>query len=307
LSFFNIINIWLVIIVTLAIGIVQAFNSPAYQTIMLDLVHKDDIMNAIALNSFQFNLTRVIGPGIAGVLVTLVGVSVCFFLNSLSFLAVVAALLMVRLPAPTRIVEKRSVLQEIEESLGYLKRNIPITGLLMIASLFSLFIVPYLTLLPVFVQQVFKGGPEDYGILLSAVGVGALVGALLVANISGRLRRKSLFMNWGMLVMLGGLLLLSLSSNLVVAVVALAFAGGAIVAVNTLLNTIVQSSVPEELRGRILSIWTLCSMGLMPLGNLQSGIVAEQWGAPVSIIVNIIFYMVFTGLIYIMIPRSRQF
>lgn len=307
LSFFNIINIWLVIIITLGIGIVQAFNSPAYQTIMLDLVPKNDIMNAIALNSFQFNLTRVIGPGIAGVLVTLVGVSVCFFLNSLSFLAVVVALFMVRLPAPTRIVVKRTVLQEIQESLGYLKSNIALSGLLMIASLMSLFVVPYLTLLPVFVQQVFKGGPEDYGILLSAVGVGALIGALLVARISSRLRRKSLFMNWGMLIMVSGLLLFSLSSNLVLAMVALAFAGGATVTVNTTLNTIVQSSVPDELRGRILSIWTLCSVGFMPLGNLQSGIVAEQWGAPVSVMVNILLFALLTGLVYLLIPRSRQF
>lgn len=307
LSFFNIINIWMIVIIALGIGIVQAFNSPAYQTIMLDLVNKEDIMNAIALNSFQFNLTRVIGPGIAGVLVTLVGVAVCFFLNGLSFLAVVVALLMVRLPKPAQVAEKRPVLQEIQESLGYLKRNIALSGLLMIASLFSFFITPYLTLLPVFVQQVFKKGPEDYGILLSAVGVGALTGALVVAKISSRLQRRSRFMNWGMLIMVSGLASFSLSTNLVLSMVMLAFAGGSLVAVNTTLNTIVQSSVPENLRGRILSIWTLCSIGFMPLGNLQSGIVAQGWGAPVSIMLNMGLFTLFTILIYVAIPKSRQF
>ena len=307
LSFFNIINIWMVVLIALGIGVVQAFNSPAYQTIMLDLVRKEDIMNAIALNSFQFNLTRVIGPGIAGVLVTLVGVAVCFFLNSLSFMAVVVALLMVRLPRPARIVDKRPMLREIQESLGYLKRNIALSGLLMIASLFSFFVTPYLTLLPVFVQQVFKSGPEDYGILLSAVGVGALTGALLVANISGRLERRSLFMNWGMLLMVGALVGFSLSTNLILSMVMLAFAGGSLVSVNTTLNTIVQSSVPESLRGRILSIWTLCSVGFMPLGNLQSGVVAQAWGAPVSVILNMVLFTLFTIVIYWFIPKSRQF
>lgn len=307
LSFFNIINIWMVVAIALGIGIVQAFNSPAYQTIMLDLVKKEDIMNAIALNSFQFNLTRVIGPGIAGVLVTLVGVAVCFFLNGLSFLAVVVALLMVRLPRPAQVVEKRPVWQEIRESLGYLRRNSALTGLLLIASLFSFFITPYLTLLPVFVQQVFKSGPEDYGILLSAVGVGALVGALVVANISGRLRRRSRFMNWGMVMLVGSLLGFSLSTNLVLSMVMLAFAGGSLVSVNTTLNTIVQSSVPDQLRGRILSIWTLCTIGFMPLGNLQSGTVAQTWGAPVSIILNMACFTLFTLLIYLFIPKSRQF
>lgn len=307
LSFFNVINIWMVVVIAFGMGIVQAFNSPAYQTIMLDLVKKEDIMNAIALNSFQFNLTRVIGPGIAGVLVTLVGVAVCFLLNGISFLAVVVALFMVRLPKPVQIVEKRPVLQEIQESLGYLKRNIALSGLLMIASLFSFFITPYLTLLPVFVQQVFKSGPEDYGILLSAVGVGALTGALLVANISSRLRRRSRFMNWGMVIMICGLVVFSLSTNLILSMIALAFAGGSLVSVNTTLNTLVQSSVPDNLRGRILSIWTLCSMGFMPLGNLQSGIVAQAWGAPVSILLNMALFTFFTILIYLLIPKARQF
>jgi MFS family permease len=307
LSFFNVINIWFIVIIALGIGIVQAFNSPAYQTIMLDLVKKEDLMNAIALNSFQFNLTRVIGPGIAGVLVTLVGVAVCFLLNGISFLAVVVALLMVRLPKPVQIIGKRSMLQEIQESLGYLKQNIALSGLLMIASLFSFFITPYLTLLPVFVQQVFKSGPEDYGILLSAVGVGALTGALLVANISSRLQRRTRFMNWGMVILVCGLLGFSLSTNLILSMIALAFAGGSLVSVNTTLNTIVQSSVPDNLRGRILSIWTLCSVGFMPLGNLQSGIVAQTWGAPVSIILNMGLFTLFTVLIYLLIPKSRQF
>ncbi|MBN9389530.1 MAG: MFS transporter [Chloroflexi bacterium] len=307
LSFFNIINIWMVIVIALGIGIVQAFNSPAYQTIMLDLVRKEDIMNAIALNSFQFNLTRVIGPGIAGVLVTLVGVAVCFFLNSLSFMAVVGALLLVKLPKPVRIVEKRPMWEEIKESLSYLKSQVALSGLLMIASLFSFFITPYLTLLPVFVQQVFKSGPEDYGILLSAVGVGALTGALLVANISGKLQRRSRFMNWGMLILVGSLFGFSLSTNLILSMVMLALAGGSLVSVNTTLNTIVQSSVPDYLRGRILSIWTLCSVGFMPLGNLQSGIVAQAWGAPVSVMVNMAFFVLFTILIYWFIPKARRF
>jgi MFS family permease len=307
LSFLNIINIWMIIVIVFLLGIVQAFNSPAYQTIMLDLVQRKDLMNAIALNSFQFNLTRIIGPGIAGILVSVVGVAACFFINSLSFMAVVAALLMVRLPAPVPILIKRSVLQEIQESLNYLRRNSGLSGLLIVASLFSFFVFPYLTLLPVFVQKVFKSGPGDYGILLSSVGVGALISALMVANISERLQHKSRFMNWGMLIMVIGLLLFGLSSNFILTMIALALAGGAMVAVNTTMNTIVQSTVPEELRGRILSVWTLCTVGFMPLGNLQSGIVAEQWGAPASTIINTILFVIITGIVFLLIPKMRRF
>ncbi len=307
LTFFNIINVWLVLAIALGIGVVQAFNSPAYQTIMLDLVGKDDLMNAIAMNSMQFNLTRIIGPSIGGLLVSAFGVAACFFFNSLSFLAVIVALMLVRIPKVAPQLEKRSALLEIRESFGYLRQNREMLALLAIASAMSIFVIPYLTLLPVFVRNVFKLGPDYYGILLSAVGVGALTGAFLVAQASGEVKKRSRFMLIGMLVNIVGMVGLGLSGNFVLTVVILAFCGGAMVISNATLNTIIQTSVPDEMRGRIISIWTLCTMGLMPIGNLQSGTVAELFGAPFSMLLNTGVFSILLGLIIFYVPRIREF
>ncbi|HEX2913070.1 MAG TPA: MFS transporter [Chloroflexia bacterium] len=307
LTFFNIINIWIVLAIALGVGIVQAFNSPAYQTIIVDLVGKDDLMNAIAMNSLQFNLTRIIGPSIAGVLVSVVGVAACFFFNSLSFMAVIVALMLVKLPPASPRPGKRSALLEIKESLGYIKTHSDIAGLILITIAFNLFIFPYLTLLPVFARDVFHSGAGDYGLLLSAVGVGALFGSLIVANASSRLKRHSRFFSGSTLSLLIALFGLALSREIVLSLLVLALCGASMVMANSTLNTLVQTSVPDEMRGRIVSVWTICTMGLMPVGNLISGTVAQGLGAPAAIMINGVAFLLVLVTTVVRFPKVREF
>lgn len=306
LSVFGLINIWLVLLITVGIGTVQAFNTPAYQAIMQDLVEKEDTMNAVAMNSLQFNLTRIVGPAIGGVLISAVGVAACFFFNSISYLGVIVTLLLIRLPTFQRPVVKRSALAEIRESFGYLRQHREMLALMGIGAAVSLFIFPYITLLPVFVKQVFRSGPESYGLLMTAVGLGALVGALGLAFISSRPRGLGKFMLGGFAVALVALLGFGLSNNFLISLGMLALLGSAIVSANGAANTLVQTNVPDEMRGRIMSVWTLSAMGMLPIGSLQSGIVAENWGAPFAIVLNMCLLSVVLSLIVLFVPRLRQ-
>lgn len=307
LTFFQAINVWIVIAIVLGIGCVQAFNSPAYQSIMLDLVGKDDLMNAIALNSLQFNLTRVIGPSIAGALVVVVGVAACFFINSLSFLAVIGALLLVKLPpVPAKINKAPSAIGEIREGLGYLRRQPSLLTLVLLSGAMSIFLFPYLTMLSVFAKDVFHSDASDYGLLLACVGVGAAVGAMMVAARSEIERRSPMFIGGAGVVCLM-LVAFSFSSNLYISMAILPFVGGSMVIMAATMNTIVQSTAPEELRGRIISIYTLANVGLMPLGNLLAGIIAETFGAPVAVGGGAIIFALLTGLALLLVPSLKEF
>jgi MFS family permease len=304
--FFNIINIWLVLLVAVGIGIVQAFSSPAYQTIMLDLVPKKDLLNAIALSSVQFNLARIIGPSIAGILVSAVGIAFCYFLSSTLSFIVLASLFLIKLPAVLPREVKRSIGAEIKESFVYLRSQKVLVTLLVLSAGFSLFVLPYLTLLPVFVKQVFKGNSEDYGLLLTGVGVGALIGALTMARQSESLRRRGVIMLGGIAMMLTALFLFGLMGNKWLGLPFLALAGASMVTVNSLMMTVVQTSVPDALRGRILSIWTLFALGTMPVGNLISGTGAEWFGAPLMLCLNMVVFAVVTVCAVIYTPKLRD-
>jgi MFS family permease len=305
LSFLNVIQFWMVLVIALAIGCVQAFNSPAYQTIALDLVGKDDLMNAIALNSLQFNLTRVIGPSIAGALVVAVGVAACFFLNSLSFLAVIGALLLVRLPAVPAREGKASALREIREGLSYLRRQPAIAALVVLSGIVSILIFPYITLLSVFAQDVFHSDASDYGLLLACVGVGAAVGAMFVASRNDAAKRSPIVFG-GAAVSSVTLLIFALSSNLYLSMAILTLVGGSLVVMMATMNTIVQASVPQELRGRVISIYTLSSMGMLPVGNLQAGAVAQSFGAPVAVGGGAILFAVCAIATYFLVPTLKE-
>ncbi len=305
LTFFNAINIWLVLAIALAIGCVQAFNSPAYQTIMLDLVGKDDLMNAIALNSLQFNLTRVIGPSIAGALVVVVGVAACFFVNSLSFLAVIGALLLVKLPPIAGKVGKASAISQIRESMGYLRQHPTLATLVGLSGLVSILLFPYITLLSVFAKDVFHSDASEYGLLLACVGVGAAVGAIVVASKSDAKKRSNLLFGGAALTcvtMLG----FAASSNLYVSMAILPLVGGSMVIMMATMNTIVQTTVPTEMRGRIISIYSLASMGLLPIGNLQAGIVAQNFGAPFAVALGVIIFALLAAAAYIFVPKLKE-
>ncbi|NWJ47464.1 MAG: MFS transporter [Chloroflexi bacterium] len=304
LTFTNLINIWLIVIIVSFVGMVSAFNAPAYQTIMLDLVGKENLMNAIAMNSIQFNLSRVIGPAIAGVIVVIFGVAACFFINALSFGAVLLALFMVQIPAITTTTQKHTVTSEIRETFSFLWSNKPMLGLIASSAAFSIFVFPYLSLLSVFAKDVYRSGADSYGLLMGAVGVGAVIGGLIIARLS-ELEKRARFVQIGTFIMVLSLVIFSFMPIILASLPFLAIAGGAMVTVQSSVNTIVQTNVPDNMRGRIISVWQLASMGLLPIGSLLGGTAAEFIGAPMTIAVGVLIFGAITLAVFIFIPKTR--
>jgi len=284
LVWFDVVRIWHVLLLSCATGFAQAFGGPAYQSLIPSLVPKKDLPNAIALNSIQFNLSRVIGPVLAGLAVASVGIAACFGLNALSFLAVIAALLALRVPH-VRPATSRPMLTEMQGGLRYV-RNEPILVSLIIVATASTFLgLPLQTFLPVLAQQVFGGGVDAYSRMMSCSGAGAVTGALVVAWL-GRFE--------GM-----GKVLLSLQAVFSLLVIAVAWsrsmpltylllfaAGVATVITTSLVTSLVQFVAPDDMRGRVMSIYMVAFRGGMPLGSLVSGALVSRIGLPVVLTLN---------------------
>jgi len=261
------------------LGIVSAFDIPTRQSFIVEMVGKEDLMNAIALNTSVFNLTRVLGPVIAGLLIGPLGVAVCFFLNGVSYLAVIASLLAMRLtphiPRPTQV----TAWQGFREVLAYLRGDARVFTLVVLTALISIFGFPFLVLMPVFARDVLHAGAAGYGVLTASVGVGAVVGALGVAVLSRRIPKGRTLVAAG--ASFGLLLALFASSRLfALSVALLALVGCAMIVNNALTNTLLQTLVPDGLRGRVMGFYSFMFVGMAPLGAFQAGALAERFGAP---------------------------
>jgi len=278
------IEVWHILAAALLTGLGQAVGGPAFQALIPSLIDSEDLPNGIALMSIQFNLARVIGPVIGGAAFAYLGAAACFGLNAASFLAVIFALLVLEV----RFVPKKTevhILHSLKEGLVYVYRHHALLALTLVAMLTAFLGVPVITLLPVFAKEVFNLGPQGYSQMVAFSGAGAVIGALLIAwmgNAPNKGRRALLIQ-----VVLGATtLLFALSTNAWVASVFLFLSGGAILAVFALVNSLVQLLAPEEMRGRILSVYHTAFRGAMPLGNLAAGSLANRLGAPVVIAAN---------------------
>jgi MFS family permease len=268
-----------VMALALFMGIVNAFDIPTRQSFLVDMVGKEDLMNAIALNSSMFNATRVFGPAVAGILIGSAGMVWCFLLNGVSYLAVIASLLAMRLtphvPRPTQ----SSAWQGFREVVTYLRSDRRVSTLVVLTGLFSVFGFPYLVMMPVFARDVLHARAAGYGALTAAVGAGALLGALGIAVLSRRIPK-------GRTLVLGGtsfglaLVLFAASRSYTVSLFILALTGCAMITNNALTNTLLQTLVPDALRGRVMGFYSFVFVGLAPLGALQAGVIAEHYGAP---------------------------
>lgn len=264
-------------------GLAQAFGAPAFQALFPTLVPAEEIPKAIALNSIQFNLARVVGPAIAGLAFDRLGAAGCMGLNGLSFLAVVVALsAMPRQPAAGG--GEASVLDGLKEGLAVVWTRPALRGLVALAFLGSLCSIPLVTFLPVFAKEVFRGGAGRYSALLAAFGCGAVLGGLVVAATASRMRRRGLIgalglLSYGVLTAAFGL-----SRSPVLSFAFLVAAGACLMVVFSSFMTLVQTSVGDALRGRVVSIYGLAFRGGMPLGNLAAGAAAAVAGAPAVLV-----------------------
>jgi MFS family permease len=275
------VEVWHVAVLSLLGGIVTAYDLPARQAMVTDMVGRDDLLNAIALNSTAFNLARILGPTVAGLLVQYVGMASCFFINGLSFLAIILPLLRLRF-RQTPPQREGSLWENMREGLAYIGSQPRLMAYMSVVTLASLFALPYGTLMPAFAREVFGSDAAGMGRMFAASGAGALIGALLLARIGGSDRLPSVVI--GAAFGLGAALIgFSYARTLGLATLTLAFVGLAATTQNATTNTLVQSLVPDRLRGRVMSAYMMIFQGVMPFGNLQAGVMAERWGAPYAV------------------------
>jgi MFS family permease len=276
------VQLWHIFTLAGLLGIVNAFDIPARQSFLVQLVGRDDLMNAIALNSSMFNAARILGPAIAGVLVAAVGEGWCFFLNGVSYLAVLVGLLMMHPKPQPRQPEGETPLGRIVEGFAFVARTAPIRAILLLLGLVSLCGMPYSVLMPIFADRILDAGARGLGILMGAAGVGALLGALTLAS-RREVRGLGRWIAWAAAAFGGGLIAFSLSRQFWLSTALLVPVGFSVIVQTAASNTLIQAMVPDALRGRVMSVYSMMFMGMAPFGALLAGLLAGRFGAPTAV------------------------
>ena len=280
------VQVWHIIVLGVFLGLVNAFDMPSRQSLLVELIERrEDLSNAIALNSTMVNGARLLGPTIAGVLVAAVGEGGCFVLNAVSFLAVIGALLAMKLK-PSEIKPKRGqFLRNFREGFRYSFGFAPIRSILLLLALVSIMGMPYAVLMPVFARDVLHGGPDTLGFLMGAVGTGALAGALYLAS-----RRTVLGLGrviaLAAVVFGAGLTAFSLSRYFAFSMVAMFFTGAGMMMQMAASNTVIQTIVDDNMRGRVMSFYAMSFFGMAPLGSLLAGSLGGKIGAPATVMLG---------------------
>jgi len=304
LTLTGVVRVWHIFVLAALLGMVNALDIPARQSFLVDMVGKEDLMNAIALNSSMFNGARIVGPAIAGILVARIGEGWCFFANAVSYIAVICGLLMMRVERPGRLASSGPALGHLIEGFRFVRDTAPIRVLLLLLGLVSLVAMPYTVLMPVFADRILHGGARGLGILMGATGVGALLGALTLATRAGvrGLGRWVAFSCGGFGF---GLLLFSFSRNFWLSAVLLLPVGYCMMLGMSSSNTLIQAMVPDDLRGRVMALYTMMFMGMAPFGSLLGGALAHRLGAPLTVSIGAVACMVAAVLFFFHLPKIR--
>lgn len=278
------IEIWHIIALSLLLGFINALDAPTRQSFLIQLLdRREDLTNAIALNSSMFNGARLIGPFIGGLLIAEVGEALCFLLNGLSYVAVLVGLLMMRVQPNARVERKTAIFANLIEGFRYAFGFPPIRSLLLLLALVSLCGASYTQLLPIFAQQILHGDARTQGFLVSAVGVGALAGALYLAG-RRNVRGLGRMIAWSPSLFGVGLIALGLSPWLWLTLAVMPAIGFGLMVQMASTNTILQTIVDDDKRGRVMSFYSMSFMGMVPLGSLIAGTLAHIIGAPLMVI-----------------------
>ncbi|MGA7459962.1 MAG: MFS transporter [Candidatus Korobacteraceae bacterium] len=273
------VQVWQIMVLASLLGVVNAFDIPARQAFLIDMVGREDLMNAIALNSSMFNGARVIGPAVAGILVASIGEGWCFFANAVSYLAVIAGLLLMRIVHPAKLATQGSPLENVLEGFAFARNTGPVRAILLLLGVVSFVGMPYTVLMPVFADQILHGGARGLGILMGATGIGALLGAVsLAARVGIKGLGKVIAMCAGGFGL--SLALFSFSRIFWLSTLLLVPVGFFMMVQMASSNTLIQSMVPDRLRGRVMSVYSMMFMGMAPFGALSAGSVAHHLGAP---------------------------
>ncbi|MDQ1640413.1 MAG: hypothetical protein QOF62_3752 [Pyrinomonadaceae bacterium] len=309
----GLVNRWMVLGFSFVTGCCMALASPSYLAMTFDLVGREDLANAVALNSSQFQLSRVVGPALAGVGLSLFGLAGCFYVNGLSFAAVVISLNMVRFDGATHparapshsIKDRRALWTDLVEGFRYVRHRPRVWSLLMISSVNSLFGAPYFSMIPIYARDIFHLGATGLAWLMGMAGAGAFCGAVLL-TVMGDFRRKGWFVLGGSLFFGAGVTAFALSTHLHLSYVFLFCLGFAIVTSVAVTNTLLQKLVTDEMRGRVMSMFILSFIGTMPIGNIIAGSASHRYGAPRTLAVGGVIISLFATAMILFNRRLRE-
>jgi predicted MFS family arabinose efflux permease len=296
----GVVHVWHILCLSVVSGLAQAFGGPAYQALIPTLVEREDMPNAIALNSIQFNMAVTIGPALAGQALAKLGEKWCFGLNAISFLAPIISLSMIS----TRFLPERtteSMFSSLKQGIKFVRRQTSMEALIVLAFCMTALSMPMRTYIPVFVKDIFHRGPETYGNLLSLMGLGSICGSLIVAE-RGNLRNKGRFALFMLICLGAGIAGFALSKSLPLSYAMLVLVGASLMAVFATVTSLVQLITTNEMRGRVMSVYNCAFRGGMPMGNLLTGWFVPIFTAPVVLGVNGLL-LVLVALYFLLVQR----
>jgi len=304
----HMITVWPIILLSLFLGAVNAFDIPVRQSFTVDMISdREDLSNAIALNSSMVNAARLIGSSIGGVLIALFGEGTCFLINALSYIVVLLSLVMMRLPRWERSNRhKGSVMLQLREGFAYAFNFMPIRIILMLLSVISLVVGGVQALMPVFARDIFHGGPKTLGLMTAASGLGALIGAIYLAGRKNVLGLGKVIA-WTAAIFGAGVIVFSRTSFLMIGLPVLLFSGFGMMVQMASSNIILQTIVEEDKRGRVMSFYTMAFMGLSPFGSLFSGVLAARIGAGNTLLWGGFLCIIAAGVYALQLPTLRSF
>jgi MFS family permease len=301
----GIITVTHIVALQLCQGIINAFDTPARQSFLVEMIEdRADLPNAIALNSTMVNLSRILGPSIGGVLIALVGEGWCFMVDAVSYIAVIWSLQAMRVERMERVEAGTSLLEEMREGFAYVSGFPPARTILLLLALVATMGMPYTVLMPAIAKLVLHGGPHTLGILMTASGCGALLGALYLAS------RHTVRGLWRVIALAAtafgaGLVIFALSRSLLLSLIILPVVGGGMMVAMASTNTILQTIVEQRLRGRVMAFYAMAFLGTAPIGSLIAGVVADRIGAPHTILLGGVACILGAGLFALALPRLR--
>jgi MFS family permease len=309
----HVVQVWMILLLSFVTGCCLAMAGPSYMALVFDLVGREDLANAVALNSTQFQLGRVLGPVFAGLGFKVFGLAGCFFANAVSFVAVVTGLKMVRFERPKTeegitgrsVRDRGAFIHDLVEGFRYVGGRSRVSILLLISAVTSLFGAPYISMTPVFARDVFHLGASGLALLMGTAGAGALSGALFLAYL-GDFRHKGWFVLGGDFAFAVCLICFSLSTNVKVSLVFLFLLGFGIVCSVAVSNTLLQKLVTDEMRGRVMSMFMLSFIGAMPIGNLIAGAASHRFGVQHTLAAGGLIIAVFVVIVTVRSPKLRE-
>jgi MFS family permease len=305
LTFSGLVQVWHVVLLAVCLGAVNSFDSPTRQAFVVDMVGRDDLPNAIALNSMTFNAGRIIGPAFGGLLLATVGSAWCFAINGFSFMAVIISLLAMRLDQVPRQRDPNSPWQQLKSGVTYTVRHPDLRALLLLALFFSTFGIAYMTVLPAFADRVLNGGATGFGLLTSMAGLGAVTGAFVVATYGDRGYRGRILFTAAMLFPIV-LALFAFNTNFLLGLFLAYLLGVGFMFQFTLLNTLLQTRVEDAMRGRVMSLYTLTLFGFSPFGNLLVGALSEAIGLSPALLIMAAITLLSAVVIFWKTPQLRR-